>query len=336
MSGFRLPAGGAVDRGRPLAFTFDGKPYLGFEGDSIASALLANGVRVVGRSFRSHRPRENLGRVDRGPERDRRRDAVGPHDAEPSRDRRAARQRSRRAIGQRLADCERGSRRASRHALAPSCRRLLLQDISLAALGDVRAAGPRHGRPRLVDPDNRPPADNPQFNARCDMLVVGAGPAGLAAANAAARSGRVVFLLDDRADIGGQLVHRGGAIEGGDWRQWAGSVRAKVEANGGRVMTSTTAFGVYDHVSFAPGSAGRLFRTRCGASRPEAIVVAAGAVERPLVVPDNDRPGGDVGRRGARLSAPLCRSRRQARRDRDQQRQRLSGRRGAERGRRGG
>ena len=72
-----------------------------------------------------------------------------------------------------------------------------------------------------VDPDNRPLADNPQFNARCDVLVVGAGPAGLAAANAAARAGRVVFLLDDRADIGGQLVHRGGAIEGGDWREWA-------------------------------------------------------------------------------------------------------------------
>ena len=67
-----------------------------------------------------------------------------------------------------------------------------------------------------VDPDNRPPADNPQFNARCDLLVVGAGPAGLAAAAAAARAGRVVFLIDDHAEIGGQLVHRGGAIEGGE------------------------------------------------------------------------------------------------------------------------
>ena len=57
MSGFRVPTGGAVDRGRPLAFTFDGKPFLGFQGDSIASALLANGVRVVGRSFKYHRPR---------------------------------------------------------------------------------------------------------------------------------------------------------------------------------------------------------------------------------------------------------------------------------------
>ena len=57
MSGIRLPAGGQVDRGRGYAFTFDGKPYLGFAGDSIASALLANGVRIVGRSFKYHRPR---------------------------------------------------------------------------------------------------------------------------------------------------------------------------------------------------------------------------------------------------------------------------------------
>ena len=57
MSGLRLPSGGGVDRGRPLAFTFDGKPYLGFEGDSIASALIASGVSVVGRSFKYHRPR---------------------------------------------------------------------------------------------------------------------------------------------------------------------------------------------------------------------------------------------------------------------------------------
>ena len=78
-----------------------------------------------------------------------------------------------------------------------------------------------------VDPNNRPPADNPQFNARCDLLVVGAGPAGLAAAGARRRAGRAVFLLDDHAEIGGQLVHRGGAIEGGDWREWALERRAR-------------------------------------------------------------------------------------------------------------
>ena len=100
-----------------------------------------------------------------------------------------------------------------------------------------------------------------------------------------------MFLLDDRAEIGGQLVHRGGTIEGADWREWAESVRAAIESAGGRVMTSTTAFGVYDHnlVSAWERRAGRpdaLWRIR-----PKRIVVAAGAIERPLVVPDNDRPG---------------------------------------------
>ena len=57
MSAVRLPIGGAVDRGRAYTFTFDGKPLSGFAGDSIASALLASGVRIVGRSFKYHRPR---------------------------------------------------------------------------------------------------------------------------------------------------------------------------------------------------------------------------------------------------------------------------------------
>jgi sarcosine oxidase, subunit alpha len=143
----------------------------------------------------------------------------------------------------------------------------------------------------IIDPNNRPPADNPQVNARCDVLVVGGGPAGLAAAGAAAASGRVVFLLEDHGDIGGQLVHRGGTVEGADWRRWAEGIRAAIESAGGRVMTSTTAFGVYDHnlVSAWERRAARpdaLWRIR-----PKRIVVAAGAIERPLVIPDNDRPG---------------------------------------------
>ena len=97
-----------------------------------------------------------------------------------------------------------------------------------------------------IDPHNRPPADNPQFNAHCDLLVVGAGPAGLAAANAGARAERMVFLIDDHAEIGGQLVHPGGSIEGGDWRDWALGVARAVEAAGGRVIMRTTAYGVYD------------------------------------------------------------------------------------------
>ena len=142
-----------------------------------------------------------------------------------------------------------------------------------------------------VDPNNRPPADNPQFNARCDLLVVGAGPAGLAAAAAAARAGRVVFLVDDHAEIGGQLAP---SRRRDRRRRLAGlgaGRRARHRSRGGRVMTRTTAYGVYDHNLVcawerrapAPDALWRI--------RPQKIVIAAGAIERPLILPDNDRPG---------------------------------------------
>ncbi len=148
MTSARLPTGGAVDRGRPLAFTFDGKPYAGFAGDSIASALLANGVSIVGRSFKYHRPRGIWGAWTEEPNaivdvtRERQ------DDAEPARDHRGARERHRRALGQCHADGGLRSRRSHRSARAGAAGGLLLQDLSLAAVGDFRRLDPRHGRPR--------------------------------------------------------------------------------------------------------------------------------------------------------------------------------------------
>ncbi len=150
-----------------------------------------------------------------------------------------------------------------------------------------------------VDPDNRPPPDNPQFNARCDLLVVGAGPAGLATASAAACAGRAVFLLDDHAAIGGHLVHRGGLIEGGDWREWARSVARAVEAAGGRVMTRTTAYGVYEGNLVCAWERRAPQPDALWRIRPKRIVAAAGAIEQPLIVPDNDRASSRSSRRSA-------------------------------------
>ena len=121
--------------------------------------------------------------------------------------------------------------------------------------------------------------------------MVGAGPAGLAAAGAAAKAGRVVFLVDDHADIGGQLAHRGGLVEGGGWREWAESVRTALEGNGGRVLTSTAAYGVYDHNLVSAWERRAPLPDALWRIRPKRIVIAAGAIERPLVIPDNDRPG---------------------------------------------
>ena len=291
MSGLRLPSGGGVDRGRPLAFTFDGKPYVGFEGDSIASALIASGVSVVGRSFKYHRPRGIWGAWTEEP------------NAIVDVTRGAMTTPNLRATTEALEN-DLAVRSVNAAPTAAADRAAFLDKLSTflpagfyyktflwprweTFEGGIRAMA---GLGR-VDPDNRPPADNPKINARCDLLVVGAGPAGLAAASAAARAGRIVILVDDHAEIGGQLVHRGGAIEGGGWRDWALSVVRAVDAAGGRLMTRTTAYGVYDDNLVCAWERRAPLPDALWRIRPKQIVVAAGAIERPLVAPDNDRPG---------------------------------------------
>ena len=207
--------------GAVYAFTFDGKPYVGFAGDSIASALLANGVRIVGRSFKYHRPRGVWGAWTEEP------NAIVDvtREGKTTPNLRATTEALENDIAVRSVNAA-PTAAADRAALLDRLAPVLPAGFYYKTFlwprwetfeGSIRAMA---GLGR-VDPNNRPPADNPQFNARCDLLVVGAGPAGLAAAAAAARAGRAVFLIDDHAEIGGQLVHRGGAIEGGDWRDWA-------------------------------------------------------------------------------------------------------------------
>ncbi len=291
MSGLRLPSGGGVDRGQPLAFTFDGRPHLGFEGDSIASALIASGVSVVGRSFKYHRPRGIWGAWTEEP------------NAIVDVTRGAMTTPNLRATIEPLEN-DLAVRSVNAAPSAAAERAALLDKLSAflpAGFYYKTFLWPRwetfEGRIRAmaglgrVDPDNRPPANNPKINAHCDLLVVGAGPAGLAAASAAARAGRMVILVDDHAKIGGQLLHRGGAIEGGGWRDWALGVARAVDAAGGRVMTRTTAYGVYDDNLVCAWERRAPLPDALWRIRPKQIVVAAGAIERPLVAPDNDRPG---------------------------------------------
>jgi sarcosine oxidase subunit alpha len=291
LSGLRLPSGGGVDRGQPLAFTFDGKPYSGVMGDSIASALIANGVRIVGRSFKYHRPRGIWGAWTEEP------------NAIVDVTRGGMTTPNLRATTEAL-DNDLAVRSVNARPTAAGDRAALLDRLAAFLPAGFyyktflwprweayeRAIRAMAGLGR-VDPDNRPPANNPKINARCDVLVVGAGPAGLAAADAAARTGRAVILVDEHAEIGGQLVHRSGSIEGADWREWAASVARAIEAAGGRVMTRTTAYGVYDDNLVSAWERRAPLPDALWLIRPKRIVVAAGAIERPLVVPDNDRPG---------------------------------------------
>jgi len=287
----RLPTGGALDRGRPLAFTFDGKPHVGFAGDSIASALLANGVSIVGRSFKYHRPRGIWGAWTEEP------NAIVDvtRNGKTTPNLRATTEALENDMAVRSVNAA-PTAAADRAALIDRLAPVLPAGFYYKTFlwprwetfeGSIRAMA---GLGR-VDPNNRPPAGNPQINARCNLLVVGAGPAGLAAAAAAARAGRTVFLLDDHAEIGGQLLHRGGAIEGSDWRDWARDIVRAVEAAGGRVMTRATAYGVYDGDLVCALEQRMAEPDALWRIRPQKIVISAGAIERPLIIPDNDRPG---------------------------------------------
>ncbi|MFV0476086.1 MAG: 2Fe-2S iron-sulfur cluster-binding protein [Pikeienuella sp.] len=292
MSGWRHDrAGSAIDRARPLSFSFDGKALSGFAGDTLASALLASGVRVLGRSFKYHRPRGLWGMGGEEPNAifdvalDGRSTPNIRATTAPLREGMALRSVNTApdAAGDRARALDLFSRFMPggfyyKTFMTPGWMRWEPMIRRMAGLG-------------RVDPDHHPAADNPQVNGRCDLLVVGAGPAGLAAARAAARGGRRVWLVDEAAEIGGALRWRGGVIDGGDWREFARDAVAAVTAAGGRVLTDATIWGAFDHGLYAAwerreGAPDRLWRIRAAAA-----VLAAGAIERPLWFADNDLPG---------------------------------------------
>ena len=282
---------GANVGAREIAFRFDGRAYRGREGDTIASALLANGVRIVGRSFKYHRPRGIWGAwteepnaiLDVGVS-----GRVTPNvraTTEPlveGADVRAGN----------AAPTAEGDRNGFLDRLAPFIpagfyyKTFIWPDWGRFEPSIRAMAGLGH-----VDPAHQPPAESPGINASCDVLVVGAGPAGLTAARAAANAGKRVILVDDQVEPGGSLLHREAEIDGERGRDWANGVVRGLEQAGHRVLSNATAYGLYQHNLVAvwqrrPGRADALWRVRAGE-----IVVAAGAIERPLTLPDNDRPG---------------------------------------------
>ncbi|MDI6097058.1 2Fe-2S iron-sulfur cluster-binding protein [Actinoplanes sp. NEAU-A12] len=250
MSGaFRTARGGLVDRDRPLRFRFDGVEYEGLQGDTLASALLANGVHHVASSIRLGRPRGVF--------------AAGVE--EPN------------ALVQ----------------IEEPFPEPMLPATTVELYDGLVARGLR-GRGRLADrPD---PARYDATHAHCDVLVVGAGPAGLAAAAVAASSGARVIVVDDQPRPGGSLL---GAAEHLDWvASVAGGLRAAPEV---RLLTRTTAFGYYDdnHVVAVERRTNHLgaqapahrSRERVWRIRARHVVLATGAHERSLAFADNDRPG---------------------------------------------
>ena len=305
MSAFRTASGGRVERSRPLRFSFDGRTFEGLQGDTLASALLANGVHLVGRSFKYHRPR---GILTAGAE-------------EPSalvtvrRD--AARSTPNlRATQVELYDGLVASSQNRWPSLGFDAGRFndLLSPLFPAGFYYKTFMWPRSGWVRLYEPLIRattglgrtPALPDPDryahLYAHCDVLVVGAGPAGLAAALAAADSGARVILCDEQAEPGGSLLSASAArIDGvyaGDWLAGAVAVLARHPRLG--LLPRTTAFGYFPHNTIglnerlsdhlARPAEGRA-RERLWQVRAREVVLATGAIEQPLVFPGNDRPG---------------------------------------------
>ncbi len=291
MSGWRLETGGRIDRAAPLEFTFDGREVQGFAGDTLASALLASGCRVLGRSFKYHRPRGLWGAGAEEP------NAIFDvtEGGLTTPNMRATTTALRGGMQVRSVNTWPDAARDRSRALDLAHRFLPAGFYYKTFM----AGGWMRWEPMIrrmaglgrLDPANTPPADCAPLNARADLLVIGAGPAGLAAAGAAADAGRAVWLIDDAEAVGGSLRWRGGIIDGGPWRDWADDTCARIEAAGGRIMRHTTLWGAFDHGMFAAWERGQGGPDRLWRIRAAQTVLAAGAIERPLWFANNDLPG---------------------------------------------
>ena len=298
----RIDGKGLIDRNTPLGFRFDGRDYIGLQGDTLSSALMANGVKLIGRSFKYHRPRGVLTAGSEEPNA-----LVEVHeDGQQTPNTRATMQ-----------ELFAGLDARSQNRF-PSLKYDLLSINDLAA--PFLSAGfyyktfmwPRAFWERLYEPMIRRAAGLGKLSGKhdmgtyeqafafCDLLVIGAGPTGLMAALTAARAGADVILADEDARMGGRLLSESLQIDDGPAAQWADAVLAELKAMPNvRLMTRTTVTGAYDH-----GIYGALERVGLHLPARENLprecfwritagqaILASGALERAIAFENNDRPG---------------------------------------------
>ena len=290
---YRLARGGTIDRATPLDFSFDGKALSGYQGDTLASALLANGVRVVGRSFKYHRPR---GIFTAGEEEPNALLEIGVGNA-------------------RVPSCRAPMVPLAEGLVAGSQKGWPSVNFDLGRLIDYthifwpagfynktfkwpnwhtwegfirRAAG--LGRP-LTGPD---PDHYEEVNAHCDLLICGGGPAGLLAALAAGRSGLRVILADQGESFGGSLNAERVRLDDAPAGDWITQVVAELQSLAGVILLPRTVVaGNYDHnvSTLLQTGRGTPWRECLWTVRPKKVLLATGAIEQGLIFPNNDRPG---------------------------------------------
>ena len=300
---FRLSSGGRIDRNVTLNFHIDGRDYHGHPGDTLASALLANGIHLVGRSFKYHRPR---GILSAGPEEPNALFAIDRGDGRFDPNTRATqialwnglRARSQNRWPSLASDI--GALTGTFSGLMPAgfyyktfmWPAAAWEKLYEPIIRSLSGVGPA---PSLPDPDlyiSR--------YAHCDLLVVGGGPAGLAAAMAAAENGARVIICDEQEEFGGALLAQPvQRIDGRPAQEWVASVVSHLKSMCVRLLPRTTAFGyqaqnfvallerVADHVACPTDGT---VRQRVWQVRAKQVVLATGAIERPLVFTNNDRP----------------------------------------------
>ena len=299
---FRTEQGGRVDREREITFTFNGKRYTGLAGDTLCSALLANGVHLVGRSWKYHRPR---GVMSAGSE-------------EPN----AIFQLEK---GNRTIPNVRGTQVELYDKLdANSVNCWPSLDFDLLSINSkfsrlmpagfyyktfmwpksmwmkyehfIRKASGLGETPRENDPDRYEHA-----HQHCDVLVVGGGVAGLSAALAAGRAGARVIIADEQSEPGGLTLASTAQIDGVDANPWIENALVELSSLPEvTLLPRSTVFGYHDynfltinqrlsdHLPIAERSGGR---EKLWQVRAHQVVLATGAAERPLIFANNDRPG---------------------------------------------
>lgn len=303
MSQMNRLSGGLIDRSQTLRFTFDGLPYQGHPGDTLASALLANGVKLMGRGFKYHRPR---GPISAGSEE--------PNAIVELRGG-ARREPNTRAT---VAELYHGLEAASQNRW-PSLK------LDALAVNDLMspffAAGfyyktfmwPKAFWEKLYEPMIRRAAGLGSLSGEvdpdsydkgflhCDILVIGAGPAGLMAALTAGRAGARVILADEDFAMGGRLNAETLALNDQAGADWAKAAVAELASlSNVRLMARTTVLGAYDHGIYSALERVSDHLAVPAEGKPRQIlwriysqraILCAGATERPIAFVNNDRPG---------------------------------------------
>ncbi|MBG0846395.1 sarcosine oxidase subunit alpha [Pseudomonas chengduensis] len=301
----RLAKGGRIDRSQALSFTFNGQTYQGYAGDSLAAALLANGVDIVGRSFKYSRPR---GIVAAGAEEPNAVLQIGSTEAAQIPNVRATQQALYSGL---VANSTNGWPSVNTDLMGILGKVgggmmppgfyyktfMYPQNLWMTYEKYIRKAAGLGRSPTEVDPDIYD-----QLNQHCDVLVVGAGPAGLAAALAAGRSGARVILADEQEEFGGSLLDTRETLDGKPAAEWVAQAIAELQAMAEvTLLPRATVNGYHDHNfltihqrltdhlgEVAPMGQARQRMHRVRAKR---VVLASGAHERPLVYANNDVPG---------------------------------------------